>query len=310
MNLSTISKLSEEQARAMLETIRWPDGATCPHCTAKNVTKLEGKKHRAGLWKCNDCGDQFTATVGTIMEDTHLPIRTWMMAFSIICSAKKGISALQLQRQLGIGSYRSAWHMAHRIRHAMSKEPLAGLLKGTVTADETYIGGKPRKLAGVRPKGSSGNKRGRGAQKMAVAALIERDGRAIAKPVERADAKTLGQFVRTHVDRSAALHTDEWGGYTTVGKEFAGGHHVVNHGKREYARGDVSTNDAEAFFALLKRGIVGSFHSVSKQHLARYVNEFSFRWNHRKITDGERTIEAIKSAEGRRLMYRNPVIEG
>lgn len=151
------------------------------------------------------------------------------------------------------------------------------------------------------------NKRGRGAKKMIVAALIQRDGRAIAKPVERVDAKTLGAFVRTHVDQSATLYTDEWGAYTTVGKEFAGGHHTVNHGKLEYARGDVSTNDAEAFFALLKRGIVGSFHSVSKQHLGRYCDEFSFRWNHRKVTDGERTIEAIKCGEGRRLQYHSPI---
>jgi len=188
----------------------------------------------------------------------------------------------------------------------MSKEPLAGLLKGTVTADETMVGGKPRKLAGVRPNGTSGNKRGRGSKKLAVAALIERDGRAIVQPVERVDAKTLGKFVRDHVDKGAILYTDEWGGYTTVGKEYAA-HHVVNHGKREYARGPVSTNDAEAYFALLKRGITGSFHSISKQHLGRYCDEFSFRWNTRKITDGERTIEAIKSSEGRRLMYRDPI---
>ncbi len=127
------------------------------------------------------------------------------------------------------------------------------------------------------------------------------------QPVERVNAKTLGAFVRAHVDKSAALHTDEWAAYKTVGKEFAGGHHVVNHGKHEYARGDVTTNEAEAYFALLKRGIVGSFHSVSKQHLGRYCDEFSFRWNHRKISDGERTIEAIKGAEGRRLQYKVPV---
>jgi hypothetical protein len=161
-------------------------------------------------------------------------------------------------------------------------------------------------LAGPR-KGPKYSHRGRGTKKVPVVALVERDGRVIAKPAERVDAKTLGKFVRTHVDQSAALQTDEWAGYTTVGKEFAGGHHVVNHGKREYARDGYSTNDAEAFFSLLKRGIVGSFHNVSKQHLGRYCDEFSFRWNHRKITDGERTIEAVKSSEGRRLMYRQPV---
>jgi len=303
MNLSDVSKLSEDESRAMLERIRWPDGPTCPHCTAKNSTKLEGKAHRPGLYKCNDCGDQFTATVGTIMEDSHLPIRTWLMAFALLCSSKKGVSALQLQRQLGLGSYRTAWHLAHRIRHAMGKNPLSGLLSGAVEADETYIGGKPRKHAGPR-KGPKYSRRGRGTPKVPVVALVERDGRVRSMPVQRVDAKTLGNFVRSNVDPMATLHTDEWAGYTTVGKEFAS-HQVVNHGKREYARADGATiNSAEAYFALLKRGITGSFHSVSRKHLGRYCDEFSFRWNHRKATDAERTVEAIKCSEGRRLTYK------
>jgi transposase-like protein len=152
----------------------------------------------------------------------------------------------------------------------------------------------------------SANPRGRGAKKPIVVALVERDGRVVAKPVERVDAKTLAKFVGEHVDRSATLMTDEWGSYKTVGKEFAA-HHVVNHSKREYARGDASTNAVEGFFALLKRGIIGSFHTVSKQHLGRYCDEFSYRWNYRKVTDGERTIAAIKASEGKRLMYRQPI---
>ncbi len=246
MNLSEISKLSEDDARATLERIRWPSGPVCTHCGAvDHLKKLEGKAHRPGLYKCNDCGEQFTATVNTVMEDSHLPIRIWLMAFSIICGAKKGISALQLQRQLGLGSYRTAWHLAHRIRYAMKQEPLAGLLAGVVEGDETYVGGKPRKFAGPRkgPKYS----RGRGTKKVPVVALVERDGRVRAMPVERVDAKTLAKFVRANVDPNAALHTDEWAGYKTVGKEFAGGHHVVNHGKREYAREGVTINSAESF---------------------------------------------------------------
>lgn len=130
MNLSQISKLSEDQARDYFEKIRWPNGPVCPHCGSVESAKLQGKAHRAGLYKCSGCGDQFTATIDTILEDSHLPIRTWLMAFALLCSSKKGISALQLQRQLGLGSYRSAWHLAHRIRHAMARDPLKRPLRG------------------------------------------------------------------------------------------------------------------------------------------------------------------------------------
>src|ERR1700745_37794 len=149
LTLNKVSALNEHQARETIERNLWPDGPVCPHCGAvENVTRLQGQAHRPGVFQCNNCHEQFTVTVGTIFEDSHLPLRKWLMAFALLCSAKKGISALQLQRELEFGSYRTAWHMAMRIRHAMSKEPLAGLLKGTVEADETYVGGKPRKPAG------------------------------------------------------------------------------------------------------------------------------------------------------------------
>ena len=231
------------------------------------------------------------------------------MAFALLCSAKKGISALQLQRELDIGSYRTAWHLAHRIRHAMSKEPLAGLLKGTVEADETYVGGKPRKR-GRPPFGSprrgDRKKMGRGTDKVPVVALVERDGgRSVAKPTIDASAKTLTPILRTHVDlRNATLMTDAWRGYTLVGREFSGGHHRVDHTAGEYARGEAHVNTAESFFALLKRGIVGSFHHVSPEHLHRYCDEFSFRWDHRATTDSARTEIAIGQAKGKRLSYR------
>src|ERR1700722_19597780 len=169
MTPSQISALTEEAAREKLEAIRWANGPVCPHCgCVDGHTKLQGKKHRAGVWKCNDgCAQQFTVTVKTIMEGSHLPIRIWLMAFSILCSAKKGVSALQLQRQLGLGSYRSAWHLCHRIRYAMSQNPLKGLLEGTVMVDETYVGGKPRmRLGEKRKKGPSG-------KKVPVVALVE-----------------------------------------------------------------------------------------------------------------------------------------
>ena len=148
LTLTDVSKLTGDEARATLERIRWPNGPVCHRCRSVEVTKLAGESHRAGLYKCRGCDEQFSSTTGTILEQSHLPIRTWLMAFAILCSAKKGVSALQLQRQLGLGSYRTAWHLCHRIRHAMSKEPVAGLLDhggGIVEVDETYVGEKPRK---------------------------------------------------------------------------------------------------------------------------------------------------------------------
>jgi transposase-like protein len=327
MNLNEISKLSEDQARAYFERIRWPNGPVCPHCGSVDASKLEwkpktwkpekelkGKRrpHREGLYKCSGCDQQFSALVNTILEDTHLPIRTWMMAFAILCSSKKGCSALQLQRQLGIGSYRSAWHMCHRIRHAMDREPMKGLLGsggGTVETDETYVGGKPRKYAGEKRRRDIGEKvirRGRGTPKTPVVALVERGGRVRAHVVPDVTARTLKGAVRAHVDPSAHVMTDELKSYRGLDKEFAS-HQVVNHSRGEYKRGDASTNEVEAFFGLFKRGVMGSFHHISKQHMNRYLNEFSFRWDMRKVSDSERTIEAIQSAEGKRLMYREPI---
>ncbi len=300
--LAELSKLTEEGAREYLERIRWPSGAICPHCgVVDGATKLEGKAHRVGVYKCRSCRKQFTVTVGTIFERSHIELRLWLMAFAIMCASKKGVAALQLQRQLGLGSYQSAWHMAHRVRHAMSQEPLKGMLAGRVEVDETYVVGKPRR-GNDEPR-----KSGRGTSKAAVVALVERDGKARAFPIERVNAATLKKAVRDNVDRSAMILTDEWASYQGLGKEFKGGHFTVNHGEREYWRGGAGTNTVEAFFALLKRGAYGSFHHVSKQHLHRYCDEFSFRWNHRRATDGERTDAALRSAEGKRLTYQSPI---
>jgi transposase-like protein len=314
LTLNKVSALTEDEARETIEGILWPNGPVCAHCGAvENVTRLQGKAHRPGVFQCNNCHEQFTVTVGTIFEDSHLPLRKWLIAFALLCSAKKGISALQLQRELDIGSYRTAWHLAHRIRHAMSKEPLAGLLKGTVEADETYVGGKPRKPAGPsRGTGERNRKRGRGGRstkhKTPVVALVEREGgRSIAKPTIDATAATLTPILRGNIEKGATLMTDAWRGYITVGREFAGGHQRVDHGAGEYARGEAHVNTAESFFALLKRGIVGSFHHVSPEHLHRYCDEFSFRWDYRSINDSARTEIAICQSKGKRLSYRQPI---
>lgn len=299
--LVEVSKFSEDEAREYLERLLWPAGPVCPHCgTVDQATKLEGKAHRPGVYKCRPCRRQFTVTVNTIFHRSHIPLRTWIMAFSILCAAKKGISALQLQRQLGLGSYQSAWHMAHRIRHAMARDPLKGMLQGRIEVDETYVGGKPRPHSGVKAKP------GRGTAKTPVVALVERNGNVRAKPIERVDAKTLKTAIRENVDPSSMILTDEWAAYRGIGKEFKRGHFAVNHGAGEYARGGAHVNTAESFFALLKRGVYGSFHHVSKRHLHRYCDEFSFRWNTRKAKDGERTTEALLSVGGRRLTYRKP----
>lgn len=313
MNLSELSKLTEDQARETLERIRWPNGPVCAHCgCTENITKFKGKKHRKGVYKCNDCGEQFTVTVNSVMEASHISIRHWLMAFSIMCSAKKGVSALQLQRQLGLGSYRSAWHLCHRIRHAMSQDPLKGLLAGTVIVDETYVGGKPRKHTGKDRRNERGNPIiGRGTEKTPVLALVERGGRARSWPVAQVSGKNLKGAIREHVHPSSTIMTDEFVSYHGIGKHFDGGHHTVNHGNGEYVRKQgnitVSTNEVEAYFSLLKRGVMGSFHHVSPKHLHRYCNEFSYRWSERKTTDEARTAKAIAMSGGARLMYQDPI---
>jgi transposase-like protein len=182
----------------------------------------------------------------------------------------------------------------------MGKEPLAGMLRGTVEVDETYVGGKPRPEAG-QPKTA---KRGRGTKKVPVVALVERGGKVRARKVDRVDGVTLKAAIRDNVERTSTIMTDEWAAYRGIGEEFAGGHHTVNHSQGEYARGDTYTNTVESYFALLKRGVIGSFHHVSKQHLDRYCDEFSFRWDHRSTTDAERTEVAVAQSKGRRLTYR------
>jgi transposase-like protein len=298
LNLNRLGRMSEEEARASLEAIRWPDGPMCPHCQATKATRINGSSPnvRAGLLRCAECGKQFTVTVGTIFEDSHIPLHKWLLAIALMNSSKKGISSLQLQRNLNLGSYRTAWFMAHRIRYAMTMEPLKSLLKGTVEADETYVGGKTRQ--GIRGRGSE--------RKTPVVALVERQGRVRSFPMDQVTGKNLRRVMRERVDPSSTVMTDDYSAYRT----FAGGdfakHETVNHSKGEYVRGDAHTNTAESFFALFKRGVHGTFHHVSKRHLNRYCDEFSFRWDRRKMTDANRTVEALRATEGKRLVYQTP----
>lgn len=310
LTLATLSHLfvNEEAARAFIESKVWPDGPECPHCQSKDVTKLTPKPEskspvRPGVYKCKnkDCRKQFTVRIGTIFEDSHLPFTKWLMTIHLMMSSKKGVSSLQIKRELGI-TYRAAWHMTHRVRFALElpdDEPPLGGNGETVEADETYMGGKPR------IRGAS--KRGRGTNKTPVAVLVERDGRVRAKPVERVNSDTLCENIITNVDAAAKIVTDDFASYTGIGVAFVGGHATVNHSAKIYVNIDGEhVNTAESFNALLKRGHYGIFHQLSKKHLHRYCTEFEFRWNHRKVTDGERMVAAIKGVKGKRLMYLQP----
>ncbi len=286
-----------DKAREHLEALHWPHGPVCPRCgTLDRITKLAGKSTRPGVYKCNECAKPFTVTVGTIFEDSKIPLNKWLLAFRLLNSAKKGFSAHELHRDLGI-TYKSAWFMAHRIREAMAGDdsPLGGP-ETVVEADETYVGGKARNRATRKP-----------APKKAVVALVERDGMARSFHVANVNAKTLRPLIVTNVDRSAHLMTDESPVYTRVGREF-NGHSSVNHSASEYVTtgGFKHSNTVENFFSIFKRGVIGTYHHMSEAHLARYCREFDFRYNTRKLTDSERTIEAIKGARGKRLMYRQP----
>jgi len=306
----------EDKARAFVESKRWPNGPVCPHCKCTAVYKLTAKPGskspvRPGVYKCSECRKQFTVRVGTIFEDSKLPLRHWLYALHLMTSSKKGVSSHQIARELGI-TVKSAWFVTHRIREAMKLEPMAGMLKGELEADEAYIGARRVRYPQPITKGAK-NVMGRATKKSPVVVLVQRDGKAYCTPVDAVNTKTLREELFKYADRDSTLFTDELHLYRHIGREFAGGHHRTLHKVREYVRrtpnGDmlVTTNTAESFFALLKRGHYGIFHQLSKKHLHRYTTEFSFRWNNRQVTDGERMVAAIQGAEGRRLMYRNPV---
>jgi len=298
MNLDNLATHfnDEDAARDLLEKLRWSNGVACPHCGSLEAYRLQAKESsktpvRKGVWKCKACRKQFTVTVGTIFEDSHIPIHKWLLAINLLCSSKKGMSSHQLHRMLKV-SYKSAWFMAHRIRYAMSQSPLAEKLQGTIEADETYIGGKAH------------GKRGRGAEnKTPVFALVQRGGKVRSFKTERVTSKNLKEKIREHVTTDSTIMTDEFLAYKGLGKEFAD-HKTVNHGSGEYVNGNAHTNTVEGYFSILKRGLTGIYQHVSNKHLSLYLNEFNFRYNARELNDSERTILAIGETQGKRLMLK------
>ena len=294
----------EDAAREFIEFLRWPSGAACLHCGSVKVYKItanKAKKVRKGLYKCGDCGEQFTVTVGTIFEDSRIPLNKWFHAIHLLCTSKKGMSAHQIHRTLGI-TYKSAWFLMHRIRHAMTEEPLSGQLNGIVESDETFIGGKAKNM---HAKERAEKIQGRGTvNKEAVVTLVERGGRVKTTHVGHVTGENVREVLRQHVAAEARLMTDESTLYSGVESEFAE-HHTVNHKAGEYVRGEAHVNTSESVHSLMKRGVIGVYHHWSVTHLHRYCSEFDFRFNRRKLTDGERVLEAFRKVEGKRLMYRD-----
>src|SRR6202521_2941083 len=309
---------NDEAARAHLEKTLWPDGPVCPKCgIIGEAFRLKGETNRDGLYKCSACREPFTVTMRTIFEDSHIPLHKWLLAIHLMCSSKKGVSAHQLWRNLWgtdetgkqLGSYRTAWFMAHRIRWAVHQEPIATVLKGIVEADETYIGGKMRpgpqaNKPGERPR----DRPSQFANKQAVVSVLQRGGNVRSVHVERVTAANLRSIIDATVDKSAHLMTDS----SFVMKHAKGGrrHDRVNHKAGEYVRYEnglcITSNTVEGYFSLLKRGVNGIFHHVGKQHLHRYLSEFDFRYNGRKLTDTDRATLAIKATEGKRLTLKTP----
>lgn len=299
----------EAKAREWLEAQVWPDGPVCPHCGAlEAATRLEGAAHRPGLLQCNACRKQFTVTVDTLFERSKIPLTKWLMATFLLVASKKGMSAHQLHRMLGI-SYKSTWFMMHRIREALVDGTLPGPLGGegkNVEADETYFGKRttPRKRRGNRPY-TKGGKSG-GAQKLAVVSLVERGGKARTFHVDGATRAEVRDILVRNVSRESTLQTDESPIYTRTGREFAN-HETVKHTAGEYVRGTAHTNTVEGYFSIFKRGMKGVYQHCAEKHLHRYLAEFDFRYNNRTalgVNDVERTQNALKGITGKRLTYR------
>jgi len=305
---------NEAAAVAFLEKQRWGGEPKCAHCESPQVYQMldaaTGQRNQRFLWRCRSCKKQFTVRVGTIFESSHLALRHWCYAFWRSCSSKKGVAALELKRHCQI-TYRAALFMLHRIRWGMALLPSQGpLLDEIVEADETYVGGKPRK------KGVS--KRGRGTKKIPVFAVVQRHGPVRVQVVASVNGATLKGAIRAMVAPTATILTDDLNSYRGIGKDFDGGHHSVNHSAKQYSRpwpdppkaargANLHTNTIEGFFSLIKRGIMGIYHNVSPKHLHRYMAEFAWRYNVRKLNDGDRTIAAIQSSIGKRLLYREPI---
>jgi transposase-like protein len=292
----------ELAAVEFLEKQRWGNDPACVKCGSVDVYKMKdaktGERNRRYLWRCKDCKEQYTVRIGTVYEESRIELRHWCYAFWRACTSKKGVSALEISRNCQI-SYKSALFLMNRIRFAMAPDDYQRQLTGIVECDEVYIG--PRK---PRHKGVSGP--GRSTNKIPVFCAVERQGELRRRVVADVTAATIQRAIHEEVSARARLMTDEYSAYRGLKKTWEGGHETVCHGTKEYARGDVHVNTAESSHALVKRGIMGIYHNISREYLHRYLWQFDFLWNNRKLNDGERTVLAMRAAEGKRLMYQQP----
>jgi transposase-like protein len=305
---------TEADAYRFLEDLRWEGKPVCPHCQSekppyflspKNGTSRKtrtGSASERRVWKCAACRKQFSVLTGTIFHGSKIPVRTWVFVVFEMCASKNGVSAREIERKYDL-TPKSAWYMTHRIREAMKREPMAGLLSGRVVADETWIGGKPRNWPARKRR--PGNVQGSKAHRVPVVALVSREtGEVPSRAVPNVTGSTLRAVLGEQVDPAAThLHTDEGGGYLRIASDFAS-HTAVHHGAGEYVRGDASTNQAESYFSQLKRSLDGTHHHVSREHLDRYLAEFDFRWSSRKLSDTERMKQLGQRVGGKRLKYR------
>lgn len=326
LSLATLPKYLSDETSAweLLERLRWPTGGpVCPHCGVQDpqhyfIASRSGERRTAKgnvtyrrIWRCRSCRKQFSVLVGTIFESSKVPVHKWLLAMWLFSSAKNGVSALELQRHLGI-AYQTAWFMGHRLREAAKREPLAGMLRGTIVADETWVGGEPKnrhaaKNAELKPRRMApGELRvNQKTDKTPVLALVNPEtGEVRSHVVADVTGHTLRKVISEQVDMAGSvLHTDEGGWYEQLGREFLE-HNTVNHSAGEYVRGRVSTNRAEGYFAQLKRSIDGTHHNVSREHLPRYLAEFDFRYSTCKMTDAQRVQVLVDRTAGKRLTYR------
>jgi len=318
--LAAMRTASTDEAKAveLFEGMRWPDGkAICPHCGTVGesymMTKRGTEEREANFrWRCRACGERFTVRSASVFEETRLPMRVWAHAMWRACASKKGVSAMQIHRETRV-SYKTALYLMHRIRHAMSERPAPQPpLYGALEADETFVGGKPRrdpasKQPGTRQVFTDGKRfrTTRTTEKIPVVALVQRGGDVRFRVMERLTARSVGEFIKQNAALlSSTLHTDESTLYIKTGKRFGGGHHSVNHSAYEYARpGGIHSNTAESVFSRLKRGLYGTWHSVSKRHLHRYLSNIAFLHNTRFDSDSARFIACVRGGVGRRLQY-------